>query len=637
MIFTLVIDKSGYLVKAFFIQIDFPSFEIQPSPSMPVGIHSIKFDIEPHGSKFFEPSRLQLVLEAVQENREFDIELLEPIPVSKGSIDLEKYIRVKGALVSQSLQDHNTNHLQFQGRVHEISSRKYTARGYYCPFLKVLGNTTFIWHNFVIRVFEDEKEVFTKLVKHIKGVSFCKNCRYPTLLIMSQNPDVKFHGEISIIYKLENGTWNVEVCETSLVLSTFNFIEYSVWTSGSRSFRIAGYQEKSRTLYRADLKIDTQSKYRVFAWANEPQPARYFEDMILVMQSTYVHDMLITMIVVHKSSHIHVLYMDNNRDHIREPDSNVVPKAYDVTDSMFDCHTLSESQEFKVLRCGLATLSVESSVIDIHVSTNIVDPKATYYVGLKKFHNLKGFRPIRAVISEPYFATLVKNIIDETVRHGSSAIDDHQTGKRPDGAQERDFTASSYNCEYLIVIYKIDGDFKDPFAVIESDIFYSNSSELTSSKLQSIYFDLDTVGNATHLIVNARFESQSIIRRFVLQNMTLEVIDAGRVHLRRTKLVLTGLESQQEIPLSDIFKVNIWRLIMIWSLYIMFGVAFYFAGMWIMRNKIFKIKERKSNKTIKIKRIFGSEDSHSLTPERLKASEIGSPTQMNNQTNELTD
>ena len=133
-----------------------------------------------------------------------------------------------------------------------------------------------------------------------------------------------------------------------------------------------------------------------------------------------------------------------------------------------------------------------------------------------------------------------------------------------------------YSEQSIIAIYRINDTSTTPFVIIESTLLEKEHG----SKLLSMHFDLDTSleTNDTLLVVNARYENMSMVKKYVLQNMSIEVSDASRVHMKKTKIVLTGIDSMIEIQLSDIFKKNLSRLVFTWTIFLGSMIAIYVCG-----------------------------------------------------------
>ena len=135
---------------------------------------------------------------------------------------------------------------------------------------------------------------------------------------------------------------------------------------------------------------------------------------------------------------------------------------------------------------------------------------------------------------------------------------------------------------------------KIPFVVLT----HSRIQSYDDSNLKSIYFDIaETDEGETHLIVNARFASKSVIKRFRLQNMTLQIINPGKMHTKKTKLVLAGIESSVEIPFSNIFRRNWSRLIFAWILFIGLGLLL-FAGGYIVLLRNWRADRSRSSSAV---------------------------------------
>ena len=146
----------------------------------------------------------------------------------------------------------------------------------------------------------------------------------------------------------------------------------------------------------------------------------------------------------------------------------------------------------------------------------------------------------------------------------------------------------------MIAIYRnrVAFSVKIPFVVLT----HSKIQTYDDSNLKSIYFDIaEREEGETHLIVNARFSSKSVLKRFKIQNMTLQIINPGKIHTKKTKLVLAGIESRVEIPFSSIFKRNWTRLIFAWILFLGLGAGIFAAGFMMLLKKWNEDRSRSSS------------------------------------------
>ena len=213
---------------------------------------------------------------------------------------------------------------------------------------------------------------------------------------------------------------------------------------------------------------------------------------------------------------------------------------------------------------------------------------------IKQIDTMQGFRCERVLTLGNYSAVLYQNLksSDEDFKPISElsvaavlgSLDKEVNGEeqlglrglsRDSSSEQSDFKVKPLISEDSIVaVYRLNDSSTAPFVILSSAMIEKDSD----SKLMSIYFDLDLAGNETHLIINARFEKQSLIKKYRLQNMSLEVSDAGRVHMKKTKIVLTGIDSQQVIQLSDIFKTNVWRIFLTWLLFLSVMLSIYVGG-----------------------------------------------------------
>ncbi len=250
------------------------------------------------------------------------------------------------------------------------------------------------------------------------------------------------------------------------------------------------------------------------------------------------------------------------------------------------------------LLCTLVTSNVKSMVFEIYyIKSSLPDVEMTELVGFKEIDNLKGFRPIKVSTMGNYSAVLYLNLkssdedskpiseLTKTDGLGSLEVSSSEKSKVPilskDSMREQsDFKLKPLISEESIVaVYRLNDSSTAPFVILSSAMIENDGD----SKLMSIYFDLDlTPDNETHLIINARFEKKSLIKKYKLQNMSLEVTDAGRVHMKKTKIVLTGIDSQQEIPLSKIFKTNIWRIFLTWLLFLSVMLSIFAGGAYFL-------------------------------------------------------
>jgi hypothetical protein len=347
-----------------------------------------------------------------------------------------------------------------------------------------------------------------------------------------------------------------------------------------------GYNFGGKQLYRGhfnltskSLETDTRLSYTSFDEAiSYIQVNNFGEETIVSVITKSSSEMTFLIIKLERSVIIvkrEIGFLTLNRRDLR---FNCMQEEFDGVEQRLVCAMVSTNIHSLVLGISIKLLSMET-VVDIRF--------------IKQIDTMQGFRCDRVLTMGNYSAVLYQNLkssdedfkpISELASAGLGSLQIEGDGdqkfrlhslSKDSSNEQTDFKIKPLISEESIVaVYRLNDSSTAPFVILSSAMIEKGDN----SKLMSIYFDLDLEGNETHLIINARFEKQSLIKKYKLQNMSLEVTDAGRVHMKKTKIVLTGIDSTKEIELSQIFKTNVWRICLTWLLFLTIMLGIYVGG-----------------------------------------------------------
>ena len=230
---------------------------------------------------------------------------------------------------------------------------------------------------------------------------------------------------------------------------------------------------------------------------------------------------------------------------------------------------------------------------------------------MKSIENIKGFQPLRAVTTKDYVAIFNRNI-EDSYESGLSASPppillssetfwpNTATNTLSDGSLSKGSSKSSKSSvlseKSLITIFSTEANNvqkKDdiPIAVFP---FSSLKNLAPESNLLNWYFDLAEIRTDdrnkvdTVLLILARFSDHSVLAHYTIGRSRLQILKPGKIHSKKGRIVLQGVDSSIEIRFQDLFKRNWTRIISIWTFMTLLAVGLWFLGLRVLNTYNFK-------------------------------------------------
>jgi len=238
------------------------------------------------------------------------------------------------------------------------------------------------------------------------------------------------------------------------------------------------------------------------------------------------------------------------------------------------------------------------------------DTKSTTLSEISKIRSLDwigGFTALKVVTTANYIAIYGQN---HKINPNSGTQGVHKLSQ---AVKSDDNTVPTLAAEKsIIVVYKTISEQQTPYLVVPQSKFEPYSS----APLISVYFDIEEFSNK--VFVNLRYQGNSALKIFEISPLQLQINDWSRLHLKRSTLVLEGIDSTQEITLEDLLTRNTYRIVIIWLLILTITIASLLTAYHciLKRSKYFKREVRR------IRHSFRSSNSRLPEP-RLVASIIG--------------
>ena len=280
----------------------------------------------------------------------------------------------------------------------------------------------------------------------------------------------------------------------------------------------------------------------------------------------------------------------------------------EFSEGSIDCEDTTVPREFM---CTVVSMKTTKSWVIRIVMPFEFDPQAKDGVPtislIKPIDNIRGFQAMRAVTTRDYIAVFNKNLEDyfESPSLSSSGLGSGEAGSRDEyplaagslsqvsqlkRSSSRPSKSSVLSEKSLVTVYSTErglGATKTgaPVAIVS---FSSLKSLAPDSKLITWYFDLaeliDKKTNKveTMLLVLARFNDKSVLAHYRIGRATLKILQPSKLHSKKGKILLQGVDSFVEVSFQDLFKTNWTRIFMIWTFMLLVAVGAWFLGLWLL-------------------------------------------------------
>ena len=574
---------------------------------------------------------------SVIDNSQIDIKIpnFEKTKISR-SVDLESLLNIHQPILAAKILGDTRGQAVVRPRLEDIGELLPDGHPSF-KGIKANGKTAIGWSETILQVFENSRLTYEQQFNDIMKV-----------ILIANSSSMKLHpvavmvmhklADMSVAYSLliKNDAWQTISLSIDVVYENMCGIFY--WSERYKAaiVHLIGHMSQTRVAHESLVilsKVNSRLPVSPLYKTLEHTRVIYtFDNRVLALSCIYKDDRPVGLIAMVNSRVFWLV--QPTEPFVQETTTSrsvFLPKKIGaLAYARLGCY--SEDQIEKYI-CNLATNQVNNWMIQIELNANISNSKVKIR---RKLQNVPEFIPAKSIVTANYTAIYAVNkkefdLYDENneqADHGRSAADSAYAGKPSD---DRYTPRALIGERWLLLVYRADQQVATPFVMLGS----RQMQRLSAAKLQSIYFAVEVDKCHTNIVVNMRFDNKSIIRRYRLQNMTLEINDPGKINLRTTKLILKGMNREEEVSLHDIFRPNIWRLVAIWVLYILLGIGVYIGGMWIMKNHILVNKEKIKLSKKKISRTLGTEQVTNKNKRRL--SDMESPIRFLSQTEELLD